>query len=139
MMLGNPGAPEVQLIAQREQYAKQLQMLGRIGFPHRSDSLEWEKADESVTPYVSDGRWVADCPACNGGIATLPGYAEAACFDCGRVHNVVWPTDDVLSAATAALIERPVANRHWRPQDGETAQDLRLENIQYGYHPGGGR
>ncbi len=105
------------------------------GFPQRDGALEWERSDLTPIAYVNEGRWVADCPAegCNGGIACWPEHREAACLDCGRIFTVKFPTPRQVSEAEAVLALRVPANRHWRPDTGESAKALRHENITRGF------
>jgi hypothetical protein len=88
----------------------------------------------TVTAYVNEGRWVADCPLCGSGIATWPSNPDAACLQCGTVFRAKHPSPAVVREAEAALLSRPLRNRHWRPAD-ESPQTLRQENIREGYRP----
>mgnify|MGYP001614536268 CR=1 FL=1 len=56
------------------------------GFPLVED-------DRTVEAYVSDGRWVADCPECNDGIACWDQNTRGACMGCGHVYPVSWHLD----------------------------------------------
>lgn len=51
-----------------------------------------DEEGRTVVPYVNHGRWVADCPACNGGMACWEENPEACCLDCGRVYQVGEPS-----------------------------------------------
>lgn len=116
---------------------RQASLLG--GFPNRPGETTVDEIDEATVAYVSDNRWVADCPRCGGGVGCTPGYSRAACYDCGGIiTGVSWPAQKTVSDGTAALMLRPIQNRHWRPMD-ETPQDLRFENIVRGFAiPNGG-
>ena len=85
---------------------------------------------QRVTAYVSDGRWVADCPVDNGGIGCTPGNPSGYDFGCGTMVRVVFPSG--YRAAETALLARPPVNRHWFPQRGERVADLRAENALHG-------
>ena len=112
---------------------------GGHGFPNRPDATGLVELDEETPAFVSENRWVVDCPSCGGGAAATVGYPRACCFDCGTIlARVLWPARDELAAGVAALELRPARSRHWRPMD-ETAQALRFENITHGYPiPGAG-
>lgn len=99
-------------------------------------SADLRKRPERVVAYVSDNCWTSDCPICNNGMPTWPeGNPEACCLDCGHIFDVDYPAGAELGEIVEALEARPARNRHFRPQDGETAETLRLENVQHGYHP----
>lgn len=88
---------------------------------------------ETLTANVSSGRWVADCPACGGGIALWKENPRACCLTCGTVYNAIfWPDDNELEAAEALLMARESQNRGWRRDIGETLDDLRQENLTHG-------
>lgn len=77
-----------------------------------------------VPAYVSDSRWVFDCPHCGG--ADLPFRSSGCCLQCGHVYRVVYPAD--ADAAVEILNDRPARARHWHPQNGETVAALAAEN-----------
>lgn len=85
--------------------------------------------------YVNWGRWVADCPLGCGG-AERPAAEWFVCRECGndRANGeripVVWPTPDDVVAIEAALIVRPLANRHWTLNESIGA--LLVENVEHG-------
>lgn len=95
-----------------------------------------------LTAYVSDGRWVADCKGgpteeCRGGIACWPQHGKGCCLDCGTVYLIDFPPADELEAGVEALLQRPSGNRHWAIQRGETASDLKVDNLEHGVSPVG--
>lgn len=85
-----------------------------------------------VRAYVSDGRWVADCLNCAGGIAAGPRFSEGACLGCGTVFRLRHPDPEQIQAAVEILAMRPLGSRHWRPWR-ETADDLARENELHGF------
>lgn len=105
-------------------YARKAAQEKPVGWEGRSRFLETE---DSVAAYVSDNRWVADCPACHGGIACWPANHRGACLDCGRIYQIDFPRD--RQRIEAALIQRPTRNRNWLP--GETVDQLIAENIEH--------
>jgi hypothetical protein len=86
-------------------------------------------APQEVPAYVSEGRWVADCPECNGGIAVDPEDIEATCLDCGLATPISSPALDDQTKADLVLSERPIQARNWFPHRGETVNDLKAENL----------
>jgi len=100
----------------------------RGGFANRPDNHELIPSGETTFAFVSDGRWVADCLACNGGIAVWVGMADGCCYDCGRVWQIVFPAPVDVARAETVLDKRPETNRHWHPDKGETVEDLKAEN-----------
>ena len=89
------------------------------GTPARRDVLDF---------YVSDGRWVATCPECNGGVVHFPDTPWAICPDCGRGYGVRFPAQK--SRIEARLLERPVHNRQLLP--GWSLEELEAEIAQFG-------
>ena len=82
----------------------------------------------ATVAYVNHGRWVADCPECNAGIAVWPDHPLTACGECGAVLTLEVPDADTRAAAEIVLSKRSVESvRNWRP-DGETVEDLQAEN-----------
>ncbi len=100
----------------------------RGGFAARPSHAQLEETHVRVAAYVSDSRWVADCPACNGGVACWPEMSDGCCFDCGRIYEIVFPKD--WRKGVALLELRPQHNRHWLP--GESIDTLKLENLTRG-------
>ena len=93
--------------------------------------LEQPIADKrTVVPYINHGRWVADCPECNGGIACWDENPRGCCLSCGHVYKVKWQPPDERAAACRALGER-ADRRHWNwePHRGETVERLHTENV----------
>ncbi len=88
--------------------------------------------DAEVVAYVNESRWVADCPACRGGIACWPENPQAACLECGGVFAVSFPPPAEVAAGEAALSVRPAPEtRNWNPL-AEAVDELIAENIERG-------
>jgi len=111
-----------------ERKAKTIRV--RMGLPPRLT-----EAAEKRAAFVSAGRWVFDCPCGSAGLASHE-WGVGICPDCGTVYGVTFPRN--REAVEAALLERPVGNRHYFP-DAEVAErrglgraerlsDLRQEN-----------
>jgi hypothetical protein len=83
----------------------------------------------TVKAYVNRGRWVADCPHCNGGIGVSPRYKEAMDFSCGTRYTVEFPSD--WPEASTVLDARPPDNANWKPND-QRVMDLKEENLRRG-------
>lgn len=88
------------------------------------------ESDERLVARVDHGRWVADCPACNSGVALTPGVNEAFCFGqgCGHRFTVIeWPAASDVEEIERTLRARPkIVTRNWAPT--ETLTNLRAEN-----------
>jgi len=94
----------------------------------RQDGRELTEDRRTVVAYVNHGRWLANCPHCNGGI---PCYQDRSgvCPDCGHVYRVGWP--DERKAIEAVLeLRHLAANQNWLPH--ETVQMLVAENVAHG-------
>ena len=76
--------------------------------------------------YVNQGRWVADCASCRGGVAGWPEHELGACLSCGRVWRITYPEN--TPAIEALLGPRPLRNRNFDPRKGETVESLEEEN-----------
>lgn len=115
-MLGVKSADEYQV--------KLLKQSQALGIPIVEDPA-------TLVAYVNEGRLVADCPYCSGGIALSTDYETAACLDCCHVYSTVtWPEPEELRQIEAALLVRPLRNQNWTP--GETVDTLKAENIEHG-------
>jgi hypothetical protein len=94
--------------------------------------------DRSTTlrAFINEGRWIAKCPECNGGVLIHPDWPEAGCPDCGT-----WFTSINVPAARVEIeavlaVRRPI-NQNWLP--GETVEQLRFENDLYAHQLRGRR
>jgi hypothetical protein len=123
VLRGSPETPE--------DYLRLLEASAREA--HRKGLLrrpEVRRSDAPLTAYVSDGRWVADCPDCGAGISVDPEWPLAGCFECFRLFSalVVPPRWREIEAALEA---RPKpATRNWLPR--ESVADLLVENAAHG-------
>lgn len=79
----------------------------------------------TLTAYISDGRWVASCPHCNGGIACWDANPDGCCLDCGHVYRIKFPARH--QDAELLLAGRRPTEQHWEAHLGETLRDLELE------------
>jgi len=94
----------------------------------KAHGVELHEVDRVLPAYVNHGRWVANCPVCNGGIMcpepSLRGR-RGACLDCGSIFRIDYPVGWRL--IEAALNQRPdPVNRNWLL--GETLAHLIAEN-----------
>jgi hypothetical protein len=97
----------------------------RVYAADRGRDLTDRTTDTPLDAYVSDSRWVADCP-CRGGIACWPAHEKGCCYDCLSVYRIAFPAD--AAAAVAVLELRPdPATRNWFP-DREDVASLKVEN-----------
>lgn len=89
----------------------------------------WMVEDDRVLDaYINQGRWVADCPNCNGGIAVIVEDPQGCCLDCGHHYRCSMPND--VDEVVQALAERPEQARNFDPGRGETIAGLKGENDQ---------
>ena len=89
----------------------------------------------TIHAYISEGRWVADCPAgCGGALMVTPNDRWYFCVNCGSGwHRVLFPT--AKRAIETILLKRPLEGgipktRNWRV--GESVAQLRAENLAHG-------
>lgn len=82
---------------------------------------------DTVPAFVSDGRWVATCPTCNGGIATWISMSDGCCYDCGTVYAIAFPPLEAAAQAEVLLEARPQQNQNWDPVK-EPIEILKAEN-----------
>lgn len=95
---------------------------------------------QTVPAYVSDNRWVANCPACNGGFAVSHQLPDGICLDCGSAYAVDWSAD--TPEVRQALRARAPRLRHFFPTDeiaqshgrlqADTVTSLQAENELFG-------
>lgn len=88
-----------------------------------------------VAARVDHGRWIVQCPDCQGAAMVWPDQPLYLCRGCwnamvgGRWRRVSLPTN--RDEIEAALAIRPLEKtRHWRP--GESVMDLWRENSDHG-------
>lgn len=79
----------------------------------------------TLIAYISDGRWVASCPNCNGGIACWDQNPHGCCLCCGHCYPIEFP--DGYKDAELLLAGRRPTEQHWEAHLGETVRDLELE------------
>ena len=92
------------------------------------------KIKGTIRAYISRGRWVINCPDCN---SAMPGSMAARvfiCAECGSPDNDgMWRK--VTFPIGKAAIEQLLGARSKRNRNmaiGETAADLRRENLAHG-------
>jgi len=94
---------------------------------------------ESVDAYISEGRWVADCPGCPAGSGAENVTLDDPVFMClscgnvligGKLRPVRFPEDGERLEIEEQLAKRKIANRHWFPD--ESVEKLHLENLSIG-------
>lgn len=116
---------------QRWEHVRTLMNESRVRMGHPL-APPLRKDRRSVAAYVNHDRWVADCPACGGGMEAWPENPEVACIHDGLIFGATFPHANTVRAAKEALDRRPfMENRNWYP-DRETPADLRAENRKHG-------
>lgn len=86
--------------------------------------------DCTVVAYVNHGRWVANCPNCNGGIPCFKGEKLGVCPDCRNGYEIQRPDKDEVKEVERLLSKRSTVNRNWFPH--ETVEQLKADNLRYG-------
>lgn len=90
--------------------------------------------DTSVQVYANYGRWIAECPDCQGAQLACRTDPRFLCNECGNVtvgglwRPVIWPAD--VTGIETALQNRPLGNQNWVP--GEQVSDLKADNAKHG-------
>jgi hypothetical protein len=98
----------------------------------REPPSELRQSKQVLQAYVSDSRWVADCP-CGGGIGCWPEHDKGCCYDCLTVYRIAFPSPSERAAAETVLLARlEPSTRNWRPDLGEELIDLKVENVTHG-------
>jgi hypothetical protein len=107
------------------------------GLVHRrrngDDTTHLRESKKTLVVYVSGGRWIADCPRCNGGIPGWPGHDRGCCLDCGTVYKLAYPPEDEIGEVVALLAIRPEVQRNYWCHRGETPEQLQVENDAAGW------
>lgn len=88
-----------------------------------------KKDKRTVPAFVSENRWVADCPSCDAGMFCWSDNPECYCYRCGSVFLIEWPRDK--QAGEQVLEERPPANRHWNPVKEPVAKLARENELMH--------
>lgn len=116
----------------RPQSAAEIEALWRLrserGFEMRGLATDLLETGETIPAYVNIGRWVAECPGCNGGIACWPDHPRGCCLDCGRVYKIRFPAKRSRERAEKLLLARSQLNRNWHPHQRESVSELAAEN-----------
>jgi hypothetical protein len=92
-------------------------------------------ADVPIEARINHGKWIADCPDCNGAEFVFLEelfFMCAGCLNAGvgnKWRPVVVPTD--RKSIEKVILARPLPqNRNWVP--GETVAKLKAENVERG-------
>jgi hypothetical protein len=92
-----------------------------------------------VVAYINHGRWIAECPDCNGAQVASE-ELRFWCVSCGNA-SVLFAWKEVVmpkskKSIEGVLLDRPTARpdkavtRNWKP--GESVKDLKKENAAHG-------
>lgn len=97
-------------------------------------------AGAPVQAYVNHGRWIAECPDCNGAQIMSETERRFWCLSCGNAAiNFAWrhvrlprDRDDIESTLMLRPAARPdkAITRNWNA--GETVEELEQENASHG-------
>lgn len=91
-----------------------------------------------VEVYANEGRWVVQCPDCNGAQLASRSDRRFMCNECANVvvgggwRRVIWPAK--AEEIEAAVRRRPRVNQNWLP--GESVTALHEENAVHGVRGG---
>lgn len=87
---------------------------------------------ETKPAWIEHGRWITICE-CEAAAFCWPAHAQTACLACGRVYNVTFPNPEETKEVLAVLEARPEPAQNWKPHEGETVLDLKVENVGRGF------
>lgn len=96
-------------------------------------STDLRRSRKTIVVFVSGGKWIGDCPECNGGVAAWPFHEKGCCLDCGTIFRLEYPPVDEVEEIAQLLARRPEQHRNYHPHQGETIDDLRRENAVWQY------
>ena len=94
-----------------------------------------EVTDMTAVPrsaFINSGRWICVCD-CGNAPSADPAWVMALCFECGKEWAPTFPLPTTLDAIEAVLVQRPIQNRNWLPE--QTVEDLQAENDAAGIVP----
>jgi hypothetical protein len=102
------------------------------GVHRKALEVKGQATTENNTPinaYINHGRWVVNCPECNGAGLASRTIKVSCCFDCGAVFTqVVFPR--LAPTIEQTLLKRPdIASRNWTT---ESIMELVQENKNHG-------
>ena len=89
---------------------------------------QWLHIGPAPVARVEHGRWLVDCPHCNGAELTDKLWNSTICGSCGaEFRQVSWPIN--MTEIEDVLLVRPPHRQHWFPS--ETVNQLEDENERY--------
>lgn len=132
-MYGYAATTPEEVRAAWSEYVAEKFRRGQVPFAEDAAVTGFRHSDKRLRAYINEGRWVADCPRCNSGIAVWVGMPDAACYDCGRVFSdIKFPKEaERLRAENVLLKRESLTNMCWDP-DTESVADLKAENALQG-------
>ena len=136
ILIKRPGDPAPTMLP-----AERAAELAIHGHWHRKDADAFVPETTAAQPvlhaFVNDGRWLVQCPVCNGAQLASRGDPRFFCIDCLNEHaqrqwlSVAWPSTDQQAEIEGLLLKRPLTHtRSWKPD--ETTEKLRAENLAHG-------
>lgn len=108
-----------------EAHAEDQRARNGFMFAERRGATDFDRSALPLDAYVNHGRWVADCPICNGGIALWKEHESGCCLDCGTIYSrISWPSKKDIELVEETLVKQPIyEERNWKPSV-ETAKQL---------------
>lgn len=94
-----------------------------------------DEQGREVVPYINHSRWVADCPACNGGMSCWDRNPYTCCLNCGRMFKVAWKPPKTRAEIVRFLAGQDPNRRNWNAHKGETLENVVLEAAVNGDKP----
>ena len=92
---------------------------------------QWTWLGAAPHARIEHGRWLVDCPSCNGAELGGEEWDGVICGSCGAEFlTIIWPAPSVRAAIEAVLDVRPQHRQHWFPH--EQLKDLEKENEDHG-------
>lgn len=91
-------------------------------------TTDLRESKQVVVAYVSGGKWIADCPVCNGGIPCWHENPRGCCLDCGTIFQVDNPKPDEVDRVNELLAVRDLHLRNYHRHRDDTVEKLVEEN-----------
>lgn len=103
-------------------------------------TIQNDLGHEPLPVYANHGNWIANCPHCNGGIASPPldwPNPTGCCLTCGHLYRLTVPHPEVVAAIEPVLAKRPMHAQNWEP--GDDVERMKMENQRHeaGLNPAG--
>lgn len=88
-------------------------------------STDLKTSRKTVEVYISGGKWLGNCPNCNGGIPGWPNHPRGCCLDCGTIFQLDYPPEAETLELAKLMSARDEIDRNYFRHLGETLDDVR--------------